>query len=370
MKRKICHITSVHNRYDVRIFKKECISLAKNGYDVTLLVNDNQRDEIINNVKIVSSNYVPKNRISRMVYSNKYLYKKAIEIDADIYHIHDPELLPVGNKLKRKGIKVIFDFHENFVEQLKRKPWIPKILRNSISIFYEKYEKYSVKKYNAVISVSPNIVERLMRINSNSVMITNYPIIKEEIKPTRNPHNAICFAGGISKEWCHDKIIKAIENFRVEYILAGNSTKKYMDYLSSLPGWNKVNYIGRVPFEEVKNIYSKSIAGIALYSPGIAKGEGTLGNTKLFEYMDAGIAVICSDNTLWKEVVEGNKCGICIDPNKVEEIIDAICYILNNPDEARSMGDNGRKAVIEKYNWNTQEKKLLKLYETLCSENI
>ncbi|MGI6669068.1 MAG: glycosyltransferase [Acetivibrionales bacterium] len=366
MKRKVCHITSVHNRYDVRIFKKECTSLAKVGYDVTLLVNDNQPDEIINDVRIISSDFVPGNRLSRMIYSNKYLYKKAIEIDAEIYHIHDPELLPVGNKLKRKGKKVIFDSHENYGEQIKGKTWIPKILRNSVSTVFEKYEKYSVKKYNAVISVSPNIVERFVKINPNSIMITNYPIVRdEEIKPMQNPLNAICFAGGISEQWCHDKIIKAIDNVEVVYILAGSGTRKYIDYLRSLPGWNKVSYVGKIPFEEVKNIYSKAVAGIALNLSSQLKDEGTLGNTKIFEFMEASIAVICSNNKLWKEIVEDNKCGICINPNCVEEITSAIRYILDNPDAASAMGKNGRKAVVEKYNWKTQEKELLKLYETL-----
>ncbi len=96
-----------------------------------------------------------------------------------------------------------------------------------------------------------------------------------------------------------------------------------------------------------------------------AKNEGTLGVIKLFEFMAAGLPVICSDYRLWKEIVEGNNCGICVDPNDIEGIVKAICYILNNPDEAKKMGNNGRKAAVEKYNWGIQEKILLDLYKTL-----
>jgi len=345
---------------------KECASLAENGYDVTLLVNDNNPDEINKDVKIVSTKFKPKNRLERFLKSRKLLFQKALEINADIYHFHDPDLLPLGNKLKRKGKKVIFDSHEDVPEQIKDKTWIPKLIRGLIAKVYSYYEKASLKRYDSVITVTPHIVERLSKINFNTIMVTNYPILGSVSNTNREPQNAICFAGGINEEWNHDKIIKALENIDgVKYILAGTGTKQYIDFLRSLPGWNKVNYVGKVPHEEVKNIYAQSIAGIALNYSNQAKNEGTLGNTKLFEFMEAGLPVICSNYRLWKEIVEENNCGICIEPNNIEEIKNAINYIINNPEEARIMGENGRKAVIEKYNWKTQEEILLKLYAKL-----
>jgi hypothetical protein len=110
---KVCHLTSVHPIDDVRIFHKECISLAKNGYDVTLIAcGEREYEEIKNGVKCISL-YVPvKNRLERMIKRPKAIYKKALEIDTYIYHFHDPELLPLGKKLKRKGKKVIYDAHK------------------------------------------------------------------------------------------------------------------------------------------------------------------------------------------------------------------------------------------------------------------
>lgn len=366
MNKKVCHITSAHSRYDVRIFVKECVSLAKNGHDVTLIVNDNDPDEISEGVKIISTKFKPKNRLERFFNSKKLLLSKALEVDADIYHLHDPDLLPLGNKIKKMGKKVIFDSHESVPDQIMDKPWIPKMLRGCIAKIYTIYEKNSLKNYDSVISVTPYIVERLFKINANTVMVTNYPIIDFESKVSREPNNSICFAGGINEQWCHDKIIKAIERVdEVEYILAGVSTKEYMDLLQSLSGWNKVNYVGKVPHQEVKNIYSKSSVGMALNYSNQAKGEGTLGNTKLFEFMEVGLPVICTDYRLWKEVVEGNNCGICVNPNDIDEITKAIRYILDNPKEAKIMGENGRKAAVEKYNWSTQEEVLLDLYGKL-----
>ena len=67
MKKKVCHITSAHKRYDVRIFFKQCKSLAKHGYDVTLLVSDEKENEEIDGVKIISIKFKPKNRIDRFI---------------------------------------------------------------------------------------------------------------------------------------------------------------------------------------------------------------------------------------------------------------------------------------------------------------
>ena len=84
--------------------------------------------------------------------------------------------------------------------------------------------------------------------------------------------------------------------------------------------------------------------------------------------MAAGLPVIASNFPLWKEIVEGNKCGLIVNPLDPEEIARAIEYLINHPDEARRMGKNGRRAVLEKYNWENESKKLLKLYEGLLEK--
>ena len=363
---KVCHMTSAHKRYDVRIFEKECRSLAQNGYDVTLIVNDSNEDEISDNVKIISTKFAPINRKERILKSANKIFEKAVQVNADIYHFHDPELLPIGNKLKKRGKKVIFDSHEDVPLQIMDKHWIPKIVRTITSKIYSIYESISVRKYDAVISVTPHIVERFKFINSNCVMVTNYPIINKNEEICRKPQKAICFAGGLSEQWSHRNIIRAIENIpEIEYILAGAGDTEYIDSLKLLPGWSKVSYLGKIPHREVMNIYSKSVAGIALNFSNQARQQGTLGNTKLFEYMEAGLPVICSDYKLWKEIVNEYECGICVNPNDIEEIKNAVKFVINNVDKSVKMGQNSRRAAVEKYNWNIQERILLKLYSDI-----
>lgn len=369
-KTKICHITSIHNRYDGRIFKKECKTLKKAGYDVVLLVNDLKANEIIDDIEIISTNYKAKNRLFRFINSGFILLKKAIVIDADIYHLHDPDLLIIGNKLKKMGKKVIFDSHEDFPTDISEKEWIPSIFRSIISRMYMIYEKKSIYNYDAIISVSPHIVERLKKINSNTYMVTNYPIIKQDINSKNGVieklDNIICFAGAINKDWNHHVISEAIQEIEdVKYILAGPSSPSYMSLLRGQKSWKKIDYRGIVDFLEVQKIYKEAKIGIATHYTKSLDGKGTLGNTKLFEFMEAGLPVICSNYPLWDDIIKKHKCGISVNPKNINEVKNAIEYILNNPIEAEEMGKNGIRAVLEEYNWGNQELILLEIYKIL-----
>jgi glycosyltransferase involved in cell wall biosynthesis len=86
---------------------------------------------------------------------------------------------------------------------------------------------------------------------------------------------------------------------------------------------------------------------------------------KMFEYMSAGVPVIASNFPIWQEIVENNNCGICVDPLNVNEIADAMKWILENPEEAAQMGRNGRHAVETIYNWEAESKKLVEVYQKL-----
>jgi len=85
----------------------------------------------------------------------------------------------------------------------------------------------------------------------------------------------------------------------------------------------------------------------------------------MFEYMSAGVPVIGSDFPLWKDIIEGNDCGLCVNPLDPKAIAGAIDYLVDHPKEAESMGRNGQIAVHRKYNWTIEEQKLFKLYDSL-----
>lgn len=369
--KKVCHLTNVHSAYDGRIFEKECCSLAKAGYEVYLIA-PNAQEKIINEVNIVGVDAKRAGRIYRIFILSIKIYKKALEIDAHIYHFHDPELLPIGAKLKKKGKIVIFDSHESVPEQIMTKEYIPIPFRKLISKTYERYEKRILKKMSAVITVTPHILERLSKINSNSVQITNYPIVTDIPPIKKNPTNSVCFAGTISPMWMHENIINALSfTDDIKYHLAGPINKSYLKQLSDLSN-NNIRYFGKLQRTSVLEFIQSSKIGMALYdySPELGNNTGTLGNTKIFEYMLAGIPIICTDFLLWEKIISEERCGICVNPRNTSAITKAINYISKNPEIAKEMGINGQKAIKERYNWTSQEKILLNLYHCLVHNTL
>ena len=366
---KVCHITSVHQRYDTRIFHKECTSLANAGYDVTLLVADGKKDEVRNGVKIVSTDYVPTSRYRRILLSGHIMFKAARQIDAEIYHLHDPELLPLGKKLKRCGKKVIFDSHENYPAQIACKQYLPKTLRWCVSKIYRHYETGALKKYDAVVAPctffgGTNIFEgrcKRTKIISNALLLNEF-YDKYDHALEKNG-NAICHVGGLTYERGITHLIKAAYKAGVKLILAGKfSPEGYHEQLKKMPEYQCVDYRGFLPREELLRVYKESSAGIATILNIGQYNTGDNFATKVYEYMSMGLPVILSKYKYAKDVLSELKFGLVVNPSDIEEIANAICFLRNNPNITAEMGANGRKAVITEFNWEVEVKKLLELY--------
>jgi len=361
-------MTSAHGPEDVRIFHKQCISLAENGYDVYLVQRGDSYEK--NGVHIVGVGHPAGGRLTRMTSFSKKVYETAVNIDADLYHFHDPELLPYGMKLKKQGKAVIFDSHEHTAEAILEKTWLPSILRYAVHWGYSHYQAGICRRLDAVISVTPNVVEYFRAIQPKTVQVANFPYFSDHVDlPDSNSHR-IVFAGGISRQWNHDCIIQALEqlpNWR--YCLCGPVSDEYLKRLQALPAWGQVDYLGKIPHGQVAQKMAESAIGVALLTPGRNSDwkNGTMGNTKIFEEMMAGLPVVCTDFVLWKEFVERYNCGICVDPHNISEIAAAIQYLEDHPEEAKRMGENGRRAVKEEFNWRVEEKKLLSLYKEILN---
>ena len=365
--KKICHITTVHPRFDIRIFYKECISLSS-VYDVNLIIADGKGDEFTSDIKIFDVLRGRKSRLNRILRTGRRAYQKALDLNCAIYHFHDPEFLFYGLMLQRKGKRVIYDVHEDLPKQVLSKGYINPIFRKLLSILIKRTENSIVPRLSAIVTVTQSINNRFSELNRHCCIINNYPKfndggLQEFIAEKKNE---ICYIGSITKVRGIEELIDSMDDIDVRLNLAGNfESDSFKTRLMSKPGWAKVNYLGYISPKETYEVMLRSFAGISTLYP--EPNYLTSQATKIFEYMYAGIPVIASDFPQWKEFINKNKCGICVDPKDPVSIADAIVYLKNNSDIARKMGENGKKAVSETYSWKTEEHTLLELYEQILS---
>lgn len=361
----VCHFTSAHPRYDIRIFEKECKSLKAAGYDVSLVVADGKGDETNSGIKIIDVGK-SSSRISRMTKTVWHVYQKALALDADIYHFHDPELIFVAYLLKLKGKKIIYDVHEDLPRQLFAKPYLPKPFAYLFSYVIERFENIFASRFTGIITVTPFISQRFSRLNKNVSIVCNFPLLSEFSFETsvKKKQNEICYAGSITEERGLFYMLQAMEKIPARLNLAGNfGTNELRAKAINMSTWKKVNELGFVDRKGIAEVYTRSRAGLAMLKklPNYVDAYPI----KIFEYMAAGIPVISSDFPLWKEIVEGNNCGVCVAPDDTKAIADAVNKLLSNENLAQQMGANGKKAIKEKYNWEAESRNLLTFYAKL-----
>lgn len=364
---RVAHLTSVHGRKDTRIFIKQCRTLAAHGYDVTLVVADGYGEEQADGVTITAVGAL-QGRLNRIFITSRKMLGRAITLNADIYHLHDPELIPAGLKLKSLGKTVIFDSHEDTPRQLLGKPYLDSISRQVLSSAFSLFERYACSKFDAIVTATPFIREKFLNINRLVVDVNNFPLIGEldgGLSWTAKQQE-VSYVGGIGAIRGICQLVQACALLRssTRLNLVGQFSEKSVEAeVSRQPGWARVNGHGFLDRAGVRDVMARSLAGIVTFLP--LPNHIDSNPTKMFEYMSSGIPVIASNFPLWKTIIEGNRCGLCVDPLDPHAIAAAIDYLASHPDIARSMGENGRSAVIEKYNWDVQARKLTDLYGDL-----
>lgn len=371
---KICHVTSAHKRYDDRIFEKECVSLAEE-YEVHLLVNDQLGEETVKNVHIHSMNIFFRNRVERVLNYKKVL-EAALYLDADIYHLHDPELLLIAKKLLKHNKKVIFDSHEYYYEQIKSKKYIPTILRSTIAFFYKKYETYICKRITGVISICPlregNIVyDPFENRCKNHKYIANYPVFKN-IEACINRDNddfKVCYAGGLAHERGITHLIDACYKADCKLILAGTfSSDEYKEKLQQKESFKCVDYRGQCTTKEVFEIYEDASLGAStLLNCGQYFKIETF-PVKVYEYFQMKLPVLISNYPYAVNMNKAHKFGVSVCPDNIDEMADAINLLKGDKQLCSELGSNGNTLYKEELNWLKESKKLLLFYKDIIEK--
>ncbi len=368
---KIVHMTSVHPVFDTRIFHKECIGLVKSDHRVTLIA-PHVVNESINGVKIVAVTPGRK-RFSRMFKTTFEVFSWALKEKADLYHIHDPELLFCAHLLRLSGRRVVFDMHENLPKALLTKSWLRPVLRKGLSRLVQWAERLFL--YRLPVVFAETSYRRDYPGVKYSADVLNMPdpesFLQSSVAKFAVP--TLGYVGAVTAERGSLATFKALEithkaGHRVEFEcigpVRGEQQKAYLRNMEThiAQGIRLAGYL--CPTEAWQKIAQCHI-GLAILQPTPNYLESY--PTKMFEYMAMGLPVIVSDFPLYRDVVEKYRCGICVDPNSPTAIAAAITALIEDPATAEKMGAAGKQAVIDKFNWQHEIDKLHSLYTQVLS---
>lgn len=361
---KVCILTSAHPSLNGRVFHKEAKTLVKAGYNVVLIAQHN-KEEIVDGVKILPLPE-PRNRFERMTKVVWRLFRLALREKANVYHFHDPELMPVGLILKFFGKKVIYDVHEDYEQKMLSKSWIKDEFRKPVSFFVASIEKISSMFFDYIITADSHTK---MKFKKNKVdVVANFaPLGFADGVEADEKEGAfkVIYAGVISEDRGAIKIFETIEYLKhedIEFHLLGKvNAPRLIDLFNSTP---RIKYHGVVPWGEVSKYLVNADVGLILLQPVPAylyyPGENII---KLFEYMSVGLPIIISNFPKLENMISEIGCGVSVDPTDPKAIADSIEFLYSNPDLRKQMGENGKKALMEKYNWEAEGRKLLDIYD-------
>jgi len=372
----VCHVISGYYRNDARIFLRQCQSLRRAEFDVYILTADGEPDECLDGVRVVSCVRKPASRIRSLLLATPMFLEAAVLIDADIYQIHSPELLPLAKQLKRLGKKVVYDAHEDMPNHILEKEWIPDWLRPTISTCFASYMYRALTLLDETISPHHHVVDALQAKIGKGVVIANFPIVKDRDVPTRDSfatrRRRVCYTGTAYTYSNQCAIADAISGLDgVEYSIAGHLDAKQLGAVRAILPTCRFQFLGRLSQPELAEFYQSCLVGIVIYDYKLNLGwkKGSYGTNKIFEYMEAGLPIVCTDYEMWSDIVRRYDCGICVAPGDPQAIRRAIKSLVNDPHLAFEMGCRGRVAVEREFNWATEEQRYNALMTMLATSS-
>lgn len=370
----VIQFTTVHPRTDTRIRVKEVATLAERlAVPVQLYVQDGLGNEQGGGAAIVDTGPKFKSRPARMTVGVWRMYCAVRRARPTVAHFHDPELIPAGLLLKLSGIKVVYDVHEDVPGQILSKHWVPRLLKLPLAKAAAAFEWMAGRAFDAIVPATPAIAEHFPQ--NKCTLVQNFPLPGElvvaESTPyaDRPPH--IAYVGGITRARGVFEMVQAVplvgrEGVRLS--LAGGYTPANLEVeINALPGRSSVDFFGWADRKCVAQLLGQARAGFVLFQP--APNHMRAQPNKLFEYMAAGLPLIASDFPLWRSLLQNVGCGLLVDPSDPAAIAEAVRWVLDNPAEAEAMGERGRRAVQECYNWDAESAKLIDLYQKLLGRS-
>jgi len=372
MSPRIAIVTSIHRDYDPRIWK-HAVSLADSGCQVELVCPWVERKEqTIPNLRLHAFDRVTKRGLRPILVPVRVLKAlSGVLSKVDVVHFHDLDLLPwmAGISFRKP---VVYDIHENYPDEMLVRHWIPKLLRRPLYHAVKFGQGIFARIIHNVVIVVPSQLEDLPARRLRIVEIPNYvsvDILERSSLPYRSRPKAVVFTGGHYRENGSFLIVEIAAELRargysIPFLLTDRAEapiREALDRAISERGLTEqVRFLSSVPSDRINDILNLGAIGLApnLRVPKQVKAIPT----KIFEYMAAGMPVVASDLPYMRRFVGETGAGVLADPETTNAFVDAIVSVIENDDLASIMGENGRRAIREAFNWEAQIPKLLDFY--------
>jgi glycosyltransferase involved in cell wall biosynthesis len=365
----VAHLTLAHHPFDVRIFEKECRTLADAGYNVQLAVPGAPAGRH----RGVGLHAIPRaegrNGWSRWRERLASTLKVAHALEGDLYHVHDPELIPVALALNKSGARVVYDAHED----APLEAWLMNrgrgLRRIVLPAMWWAFLQLAKRRLDAFVAATPHIAQKFPP--GRTIEVRNYPRIEMVPDAPGVPFAArrhLVFAGLVTERRGAMQMLDALAALEpgspVRLRLYGAiESDKLATRMRGHPGWARVDCLGQRPWQEILESYRSSLAGILLYEK--TRGYRTSMPVKLFEYLLSGLPTIASDIPFWRELAEGCSSVLFVDASNPSEVAGAIRSLGENPEESarRAHADRERARVL--FDWTGEGERLVALYDRL-----
>jgi glycosyltransferase involved in cell wall biosynthesis len=269
---------------------------------------------------------------------------------------------------------VVYDVHEDAPKQIMNKFWIPWWAKRILSTGTMLMERAAAAVFDGIVAATPAIAERFPP--GKTVVVQNFPrlaaarVREGEAPGFDNRQHTFAYTGGLAAVQGLREIVETAALLPVDLgdaVVAGFFDDDALEReVRASRGWKRIRFLGRVTPDEVLDVIHSARCGLVIDHPISNYLESY--STKMFEYMACGVPVVCSDFPFWKRIVADADCGIVVDPMDVEAVAKAVESLCRDPDEARRLGENGRRAILDRYNWDNEFAKLEDLYERIaCS---
>jgi len=371
---KVCILSTVHIALDNRVFYREAHSLRSAGYDVTLIAV-HPKNEVKDGIQIIGLPRVP--RWQRPLLWRK-IYRLARQTTSDIYHFHDPELLPLGAWLKRRtGKPVIYDIHEAYPDFIEVKDYLPAWLRYPAAALFRIVEPKLARRQSGLIFADDATAADFAQVDLPKETLFNFPgqqFIKTAVSAGNNyaerpPH--VLYLGGMERNRGVDLMVEAFalvfaaiptaQLWLVGHFMPPDLEQDVVQAVAKHGLEQAVSITGRVDFEQIGQYLRSASVGWVPWQ-AVAKNQKNI-PTKLFEYMAYGIPIVGSDLQSIRPFLKDEDNGYLVSSDDPKRHASAIINLLKNPQSGAAMGLRGQMQVLERYNWTIMEERLLRFYK-------